>query len=59
MPPQTITEKIVSAHAAEGAVFAGGIAPVEPNVLMLNDVSGPIAFEPEFSSATRSISACR
>jgi 3-isopropylmalate/(R)-2-methylmalate dehydratase large subunit len=45
MPPQTITEKIVSAHAAEGAVFAGSIATVEPDVLMLNDVSGPIAFE--------------
>jgi 3-isopropylmalate/(R)-2-methylmalate dehydratase large subunit len=45
MQPQTITEKIVSAHAAEGAVFAGSIATVEPDVLMLNDVSGPIAFE--------------
>jgi 3-isopropylmalate/(R)-2-methylmalate dehydratase large subunit len=45
MQPQTITEKIVSAHAAEGSVFAGTIATVEPDVLMLNDVSGPIAFE--------------
>jgi 3-isopropylmalate/(R)-2-methylmalate dehydratase large subunit len=45
MQPQTITEKILSIHAAESAVFAGSIATVEPDVLMLNDVSGPIAFE--------------
>jgi hypothetical protein len=38
--PQTITEKIIAAHAAEGAVSAGGIATVTPDVLMLNDVSG-------------------
>ena len=43
--PQTITEKIIAAHAAEGAVSAGGIATVTPDVLMLNDVSGPLAFD--------------
>jgi hypothetical protein len=43
--PQTITEKIIAAHAAESAVSAGGIATVTPDVLMLNDVSGPLAFD--------------
>ena len=43
--PQTITEKIIAAHAAEGAVSVGGIATVTPDVLMLNDVSGPLAFD--------------
>src|SRR6476620_11274044 len=45
MQPQTITEKIVSTHATEGAVFAGSIATVEPDVMMLNNVSGTIACE--------------
>src|SRR5215813_12584772 len=45
MPAQTITEKILAAHAQEGFVPAGSIATVTPDVLMLNDVSGPIAFE--------------
>ena len=45
MHPLTITEKIIGAHAVEGTVAAGSIATVEPDVLMLNDVSGPIAFE--------------
>ena len=39
--PQTISEKIIAAHAAEGAVSAGEIATVTLDVLMLNDVSGP------------------
>ncbi|HVV92962.1 MAG TPA: aconitase/3-isopropylmalate dehydratase large subunit family protein [Hyphomicrobiales bacterium] len=43
--PQTITEKIIAAHAAEGAVRPGGIATVTPDVLMLNDVSGPLSFD--------------
>lgn len=41
----TITEKIVAAHAQEGIVRAGGVATVTPDILMLNDVSGPLAFE--------------
>lgn len=45
MRPQTITEKILAAHALEGDVAPGGIATVWPDVLMLNDVSGPIAFD--------------
>ena len=41
----TITEKIVAAHAQEGMVRAGGVATVRPDILMLNDVSGPLAFD--------------
>ena len=41
----TITEKIVAAHAREGVVRAGGIATVAPDILLLNDVSGPLAFD--------------
>ena len=45
MPPLTITEKIIAAHAREGVVLAGGIATVTPDILMLNDISGPLAFD--------------
>lgn len=41
----TITEKIVATHAREGVVRAGGVATVRPDILMLNDVSGPLAFD--------------
>jgi 3-isopropylmalate/(R)-2-methylmalate dehydratase large subunit len=43
--PLTITEKIVASHAREGVVKAGGVATVRPDILMLNDVSGPLAFD--------------
>ncbi|MFZ3350078.1 MAG: hypothetical protein WA268_04325 [Xanthobacteraceae bacterium] len=43
--PQTLTEEIIAAHAVDCAVSAGGIATVTPDVLMLNDVSGPLAFD--------------
>ena len=50
----TITEKIVAAHAYEGVVRAGGVATVRPDILMLNDVSGPLAFDQfEAMGATR------
>ena len=50
----TITEKIVAAHAQEGIVRAGGVATVRPDILMLNDVSGPLAFDQfEAMGATR------
>jgi 3-isopropylmalate/(R)-2-methylmalate dehydratase large subunit len=45
MRPQTIAERIIADHAQEGAVEAGGIATVTPDVLLLNDVSGPLAFD--------------
>ena len=41
----TITEKIIAAHCAAGVAHAGEIATVRPDILMLNDVSGPLAFE--------------
>ncbi len=44
MNPSTIVEKILSRHGG-GAVRAGGIATVVPDILMLNDVSGPLAFD--------------
>ena len=45
MAPSTITEKILAAHAEGGMARAGDIVTVTPDVLMLNDVSGPMAFE--------------
>ena len=44
MASLTITEKIIASHAAEGSARAGQIVTVTPDVLMLNDVSGPMTF---------------
>ena len=43
----TITQKILAAHAVEGpeAIYPGAIATIRPDVVLLNDVSGPLAFE--------------
>ncbi len=41
----TITQKILAAHAEEGSAPAGTIITVRPDIVMLNDVSGPLAFE--------------
>lgn len=45
MPAQTITERILAAHAVGGRAVAGEIVTVRPDVVLLNDVSGPLAFE--------------
>lgn len=42
--PQTITEKILAAHAVDGRIAPGEIATIRPDVVLLNDVSGPLAF---------------
>jgi 3-isopropylmalate/(R)-2-methylmalate dehydratase large subunit len=42
---QTITQKILAAHAVEGRAEAGSIVTIRPDVVLLNDVSGPLAFE--------------
>lgn len=44
-PGRTITEKIITAHCVEGHARAGDIVTVRPDVVLLNDVSGPLAFE--------------
>lgn len=45
MPGRSITEKIIAAHCAEGTdVCAGAIVTARPDVVLLNDVSGPLAF---------------
>ncbi|MEW6124368.1 MAG: aconitase/3-isopropylmalate dehydratase large subunit family protein [Pseudomonadota bacterium] len=44
-PGRTITEKIIAAHCVEGPARAGDIVTVRPDVVLLNDVSGPLAFE--------------
>ena len=44
MPAMTITEKILAAHAVEGEIRPGAIATIRPDVVLLNDVSGPLAF---------------
>ncbi|MBP0495557.1 aconitase/3-isopropylmalate dehydratase large subunit family protein [Roseomonas indoligenes] len=45
MAAQTITEKILAAHAVGGTALAGETVTVRPDVVLLNDVSGPLAFE--------------
>jgi 3-isopropylmalate/(R)-2-methylmalate dehydratase large subunit len=54
MASLTITEKIIASHTTEGSARAGQIVTVTPDILMLNDVSGPLAFA-EFAAmgATR------
>jgi 3-isopropylmalate/(R)-2-methylmalate dehydratase large subunit len=42
---QTITQKILAAHAVDGRAEAGTIVTIRPDVVLLNDVSGPLAFE--------------
>jgi 3-isopropylmalate/(R)-2-methylmalate dehydratase large subunit len=41
---RTITEQILAAHAVDGAIEPGAIATIRPDVVLLNDVSGPLAF---------------
>ncbi|ONG58685.1 3-isopropylmalate dehydratase large subunit [Pseudoroseomonas deserti] len=45
MSGRSITEKILAAHAVEGRAVPGSIVTVRPDVVLLNDVSGPLAFE--------------
>ncbi|WP_159993247.1 aconitase/3-isopropylmalate dehydratase large subunit family protein [Roseomonas sp. 18066] len=45
MSGRSITEKILAAHAVEGRAPPGSIITVRPDVVLLNDVSGPLAFE--------------
>jgi 3-isopropylmalate/(R)-2-methylmalate dehydratase large subunit len=42
--PQTMIEKILSQHVVEGDVRAGEIMIVRPDVVLMNDVSGPVTF---------------
>jgi hypothetical protein len=44
MASLTITEKIIASHVADGTARAAQIVTVTPDILMLNDVSGPMAF---------------
>lgn len=44
--PLTMTEKIFAAHAKEQVARAGEIVTLRPDVVMLNDISGPFAFAP-------------
>ena len=45
MKDGTITQKILAAHAVGGEAPAGAIVTIRPDVVLLNDVSGPLAFE--------------
>jgi 3-isopropylmalate/(R)-2-methylmalate dehydratase large subunit len=42
--PMTITERVIAAHSTTGTARAGEIVTVRPDVVLLNDVSGPLAF---------------
>lgn len=41
---QTMIEKILSRHIAEGIARAGEIVIARPDVVLLNDISGPVTF---------------
>ncbi|MCQ4159462.1 aconitase/3-isopropylmalate dehydratase large subunit family protein [Roseomonas sp. GC11] len=45
MTARAIAEKILAAHAVEGHAEPGAIITLRPDVVLLNDVSGPLAFE--------------
>ncbi|MBE9607252.1 3-isopropylmalate dehydratase large subunit [Acetobacteraceae bacterium H6797] len=45
MTALTITERILAAHSVSGEARAGEIVTVRPDVVLLNDVSGPLSFE--------------
>jgi 3-isopropylmalate/(R)-2-methylmalate dehydratase large subunit len=49
MGARTIAERIIGAHTADGIAVAGSIVTVAPDIVLLNDVSGPLAFE-QFAS---------
>jgi 3-isopropylmalate/(R)-2-methylmalate dehydratase large subunit len=40
-----MTEKIFAAHAREGRARAGEVVSLTPEILLLNDISGPVAFQ--------------
>ena len=40
----TITEGILSRHCVDGEVRPGAIATIRPDMVLLNDVSGPLAY---------------
>jgi hypothetical protein len=42
--PLTIAEQILAAHAVDGRIEPGAIATIRPDVVLLNDISGPLAF---------------
>jgi 3-isopropylmalate/(R)-2-methylmalate dehydratase large subunit len=45
MKDGTITQKILAAHAVGGVAPAGAIVTIRPDIVLLNDVSGPLSFE--------------
>ncbi len=45
MTGMTVTQKILATHSLDGTAPIGGIVTVRPDVVLLNDVSGPLAFE--------------
>ncbi len=45
MPPQTITQKILAAHAGREQVSAGEFVSVKLDLLVGNDITAPIAIE--------------
>ena len=45
MSGRSITQKILAAHALEGSAEAGAIITARPDIVLLNDVSGPLSFE--------------
>lgn len=44
--PSTMTEKIFARHSKNGGARADEVVYLTPDVVLLNDVSGPIAFKP-------------
>ncbi len=51
---QTMTEKIFAAHSRDGTATAGDFVTLRPDIVLLNDISGPVAFQQfEAMGATR------
>ena len=42
---QTMTEKIFAAHSRDGTAMAGEFVTLCPDIVLLNDISGPVAFQ--------------
>ncbi|MFC3126696.1 aconitase/3-isopropylmalate dehydratase large subunit family protein [Pseudoroseomonas globiformis] len=45
MTGRSISEKILATHCLSGEIRPGAIATIRPDTVLLNDVSGPLAFE--------------
>ena len=43
--PRTMIEKVIGAHCPNGGAVAGEIVVARPDIVLLNDISGPVSIE--------------